>query len=366
MMKSEQLAERLGKAVQSWLNDESGALQMAIDKTVNEGLFFREDVMRALGHTRTSVTAELLQKWVKESVHEKPDISNKDIVLCLHAGNLPLVGLQDVLAVLLSGHEYAGKISRKDPYLMKSLLDHLEKDGSFPKMRYSTNLEDFVNLGAGAVMFSGSEESVPEVRAVLSEHNIMAAGAKELIRTAHSSVAWIGKEAETDTIIRALLEAIFAYEGKGCRSLITIFTDGDARHLLDAIAREAGASPYIQNCISPKALSPVLHYKRSFYSAVDQPYLRLGDKLIVIGEPDPRTEGLITITQSEGKECINFIKKQNAKIQSFYTVEETPGLGEIPVESLHHAQSPPVNWKPDGTDPLKWLTELEQTSGTMV
>lgn len=366
MKDSEQIAERLGNAVQSWLDDDSGALEKAVESTIAEGLFFREDVMRALEHTRTSVTAESLQKWVKESVDQNSDSSNKIIVLCLHAGNLPLVGLQDVLAVLLSGHEYAGKISRKDPYLMKSLLELLEKDGSFSKMRFSTELQDFQNLGAGAVLFSGSEESVQEVKAVLYDHRIVAQGSKELIRTAHSSVAWIGEEAEIDTITRALLEAIFAYEGKGCRSLTTIFTDGDARLLLDAIASEAGASSYIQNCISQKALSPGLHYKRSFYSAVDQPYLRLGDKLIVIGEPDPHTEGLITITQSEIKDCISFIKKQNAKIQSLYTIAETPGLGEIPFESLHHAQSPPVNWKPDGTDPLKWLTELEQTSVTMV
>jgi len=43
-------------------------------------------------------------------------------VVALLAGNLPLVGLQDALALMLFGQEARVKLSKKDPYLIAVLL----------------------------------------------------------------------------------------------------------------------------------------------------------------------------------------------------------------------------------------------------
>ena len=356
----------LGKAVHSWLDDESDLLGKAMQATLDEKLFFRDDVTFALDHIRSSVTAESLKDWASRITDElsgNESSAGKKTVLCLHAGNLPLVGLQDVLAVLISGHRYAGKISRKDPHLLSSLLRYLEENTTFDIYRFSTKIEEFTNLEAGAVMFSGSESSVADVRRLLADHNMLAADAAELIRTAHSSAAWIPKEANFKAIAAELVEAMFRYEGKGCRSLTTVFTDGDARFLVKAIEAEAGASTYIKENISNQQLSPLLYYKRSFYRALDQECFSTGDSLIAAADPDLHTDGLVTVTRADKEKCIHFVEKNRRRIQSLYTTGTEAGFGQIIAEPIAFAQRPPVNWKPDGVDPLKWLWQSEQMHG---
>ncbi|MCH8557713.1 MAG: hypothetical protein LAT84_07825 [Balneolia bacterium] len=362
-------ATALGEAVQSWIDDESGLLGKALKATLDEQLFFRDDVNFALDHVRSSVSAESLKDWASKfsnQLHETESASGKKMLLCLHAGNLPLVGLQDILAVLISGHHYAGKISRKDPHLLSSLLRFLQENTTFDIHRYSTKIEDFTNLEADAVMFSGSESSVADVRRLLADKNMLAAGAAELIRTAHSSVAWIPQEANFEAVAAELVEAMFRYEGKGCRSLTTVFTDGDTRSLVEAIEAEAGASSYIKENLSVRKLSPLLHYKRSFYRALDQQCFSAGDRLIAATDPDLHTDGLVTITRADKDECIHFAEKNRRRIQSLYTTDTNTGFGQIVAEPIGFAQRPPVNWKPDGVDPLHWLYQPEQKPGPEV
>ena len=85
-----------------------------------------------------------LRRWLDDSLSH-PDISpRKDTVFyALHAGNLPLVGFQDVLAVLLSGAGYAGKLSRKDPWLIASFFDVLRQLHPQIPVQISTDLAGY-------------------------------------------------------------------------------------------------------------------------------------------------------------------------------------------------------------------------------
>jgi hypothetical protein len=362
-------ARLLGNAIQEFLKDESGRLARAADRSISEGLFPPHDVHFALEHLVQSASAETLENWMNSVFKDdgiqalNPDgavIKHK--VLCLHAGNLPMVGLQDLIATLLSGAGYHGKISRKDAYLLPALLDFLNETGDFGRLHYSIDLSDFNALQADLVMFSGSEHSIAEVTRRLQKGRMMKPDARLLVRTAHTSAAFIEPDAITLQDKNALFEAIFQYQGKGCRSLNTIFTS-DPKTLLALFKQEKQRGfphhDYIRTVMLPQNVSPELRYLSAFNEAIQRPYVQIGNLVMQISEPQPETEGLITLTSAKKADSVQqiqgFINFCGAGFQSLYTYGSHLQNEQLASEPLKQAQRPPVNWKPDGTDVLGWL-----------
>jgi hypothetical protein len=377
-------ARRLGHAIQEFLKDESGRLAEAVHHSVSGGFFPQDDVHFALEHLRQSVSAETLENWV-DAVFYDDDLGagtpagadSSPRVLCLHAGNLPMVGLQDIIATLLSGAGYHGKVSRKDAYLLPALLDFLNETGDFGQLHYSIDLNDFKALHADIVMFSGSEHSITEVEKRLQEGRMMKPDARLLVRTAHTSAAFIEPDAITLQNKNALFEAVFQYQGKGCRSLNAIFTP-DPHALLALFKQEKQRGfvnhEYIRRVMHPQSVSPELRYLSAFNEAIQRPYVQIGNIVIQISEPQPETEGLITITPARKtdseQQILDFISSCGTGFQSFYThASRLQYAGQLPTEALQQAQRPPVDWKPDGVDVLQWLQtsihqEAEQAGGS--
>lgn len=351
-------AQKLGERVQDWLRGESGSCEQAAAETIRRGFFEAEDVRFALNHLRESVHPESLQRWVERNVPANHEQAPKPegAVLCLHAGNLPLVGLQDVLACILAGEPYCGKVSRKDPLLLPSLLDVLAP--AFPELslRWSTELDTFRNLKAAAVLFSGSEASVPEVLARLNGGKMLLPDARKLIRTAHSSVAWIPAEAlaANQQLGPELAEAVFRYDGRGCRSLTIIFTNADPAIVLRLLTDAAQKLfPTRENT----RLNPLLRYREAFFTAMHRQIEIHRGRLLAITQPEPHTDGLITLTPGTPADLSAFLEKHGPRIQSVYVPgSSTPSeIAGRTTEPLSQAQTPPVNWHPDGVDALKWI-----------
>lgn len=351
-------AQKLGELVQDWLHGKSGSCEQAAEETIRRGFFEAEDVHFALNHIRESVHPESLQRWVQNSLPSGSEPAPKPdgAVLCLHAGNLPLVGLQDVLACILAGVLYCGKVSRKDPLLLPSLLEVLAP--AFPELslRWSTELDTFQELKAGAVLFSGSEVSVPKVLTRLSSGKMLRPDARKLIRTAHSSVAWIPAEALTihQTLGPELAEAVFRYDGRGCRSLTIIFTNADPAIVLRLLTDAAQKLfPTRENT----RLNPLLRYREAFFTAMHRQIEIHRGRLLAITQPEPHTDGLITLTPGTPADLRAFLEKHGPRIQSVYVPRRITHL-EIAgrtTEPLSQAQTPPVNWRPDGVDALRWI-----------
>ncbi|MFW6348069.1 MAG: acyl-CoA reductase [Cyclonatronaceae bacterium] len=376
-----QRARLLGTLVQTFLKDESGRLAEAVDRTVSEGLFCEADVRFALRHAQRSITPHTLESWMQnciegDAIATKIPLSSRSElrVLCLHAGNLPLVGLQDIIAVLLSGSRYYGKISRKDPHILSALLDELHASGAFGPLRYSTNLEEFDESAADLLIFSGSGRSVEHVMQRLKTGRMVHEKTSQLLRTAHTSAAYIDPDALTHEDKKALHEALFRYEGKGCRSLNTIFTP-DAEKLLahfkQAKEQEFRQNRYVHEHIFPKTPAPRIHYLKAFNEGINRPYVQIGRFMIQVSEPQPDVEELITLTtlpESKREEGLSsFIENCGTGFQSLYAHQSSlsESSERLPFEPLGDAQCPPVHWTPDGIDPLAWLIKQrkEQAHG---
>ena len=344
-------------AFQSWIRDSSSGLSEAKARTVSEGFFPDHDANYSIQCFGRQVTESSLMSWIEEQLSGLPAIIPQKI-LCLHAGNLPMVGLQDVIACLVLGHKYYGKISRKDPYLIPSFLSYFKRQNPDAPVVWSTNLDDYRQLGADAVLFSGSEDAVPEVRKTLEQDRMVKSDTSYLIRTAHFSIAYLDKD--DPAYLKALSDAVVRYEGKGCRSVAIIVSPLSLRsqqcHLTDYFEAFWTANPEIVN------QNPKLRYRMAYNKAIDRSQAML-DKFL-IEESDPDLEENVIYWQQGGPELVRELSDRfREQVQNIYITGShvtIPGFEDTSdrIDFLNRAQCPKISWKPDGIDVLKWLANL--------
>jgi hypothetical protein len=338
-------------AVESWLQPDNDQLREAIRKTVDGGYFSEADIRHQIRHLKHSVTPKNIGIWAEKSELQPGSLAGKR-VLCLHAGNLPLVGFQDVLAVALTGAAYSGKISRKDPWLLPSLIHALREKGVFDESHYALTPEDLPAKPADAVLFSGAEESVQIIRKKLKEHRLADDQTPFLRRTAGFSIAWIDDNSR-DTM-ESLTEAVFRYGGNGCRSVAVVvapfrFTD----HI-------CGFTDYVESfwLANPQHQKPPpsLFHRYAYNRAMGISQSWLHDFLIEDTMQLPDHKFVLHWVEGGGEELRQLIEQAGHRLQSVYgTAHAGSTIAGRTIEPLSSAQAPPVWWKPDGTDPVRWL-----------
>ncbi len=362
--------------VRAWLDNEDGILEITVDRTATEGLFPRHDVMFMLDSIAKSVTPEALQGWV-DRLHDDraatadkaatDDGSRMPKVLCLHAGNLPLVGLQDIIATLLSGSVYYGKLSKKDPWLADGLLRVLRKRLPGQLGGWAVRLEELDKSGADKVLFAGAESSVATVRQRISELGLASGKARFLPRTARFSMAWLADEdfrGDSIRLSKHLIEAMLRYEGQGCRSLALVIAE---RSLSEFAGSLADASEVFVRYNPPSHFrKPGVNYWRSYLKSTGKEVYDLGGQIIT---DDPELIGrkdIICWLKGSGEDAARLARQIGPQLQQVYVhagrdeiaakaAKKLTDIPEIRLELLSDAQTPPVDWQPDGIDVLAWL-----------
>ena len=113
-------AVSLGEAFRRGRNDER--LGRAMDEAARQNPWFTEESLQsAISEWGRLLNEEEINRWV--SAYALPR-EKKDVALVL-AGNIPLVGLHDILSVYLSGHRALIKPSSSDTALINYAAEHL-------------------------------------------------------------------------------------------------------------------------------------------------------------------------------------------------------------------------------------------------
>ncbi len=347
-------AKRVAEAFQSWLHKAGSGMVESKERTISEGYFTRHDVDYSIQCFGRSVTEDKLLSWIKEQLYELPVVIPQKI-LCLHAGNLPLVGLQDVLACLMLGHEYHGKISRKDPYLIPSFLEYWKAQYSNDHIVSSTNLDVYQKLEADAVLFSGSKVSVPKVREVLQHGEMVSENTSYLIRTAHFSIAYLDND--DPAYLKVLAEAIARYDGKGCRS-VAIVVSAVSLCSIQCQLTDCFEAFWTENPTKIKR-NPILKYRMAYNKAIERSQVMLDKFLIEESEPDLE-DNVIHWLQGGPELVPEIVGRFSEEVQNIYVTGShvaIPGLSNSlgKIDLLSRAQCPQISWKPDGIDILGWL-----------
>ncbi|GAA4198466.1 acyl-CoA reductase [Pedobacter jeongneungensis] len=195
------------------LTNPTDILGNAIYSAENANAWFtQENIKKSILSFSEMLNADDLASWF-ESV--KITNSPKKVGLIL-AGNIPLVGLHDVLCVLATGNIALIKLSSADDKLIKAVLAELVKiEPAFEaKIEYVERLKDF-----DAVIATGSNNSSRYFDYYFGK-------VPNIIRKNRNSVAVLdGTESFED--IQHLGADIFDYFGLGCRNVSKIYFPKD-------------------------------------------------------------------------------------------------------------------------------------------
>ncbi|MCE2495536.1 MAG: acyl-CoA reductase [Flavobacteriales bacterium] len=188
------------------------AFATLLDHQFTKNGWFTPDNMRhAVGAWGMALRADAVDQWFdRENVLAETSDRTVSVIM---AGNIPMVGMHDMLSVIAAGHKLVAKLSSDDARLLPVIGRLLEELA--PALR-------------GRMTFT--EERLGEVDAVIATGSGNTARYFEyyfkdmpaLIRRNRSSVAILDGE-ESDEELAGLAEDVFRYFGKGCRSVSKIY-----------------------------------------------------------------------------------------------------------------------------------------------
>ena len=342
MLEMEAHITKVARATKEWLQPDNLSLKKAIDRTVEEGLFSLEDIKFQIRALKQNIDAGQVEEWARRAKLSNTNNALAQKVLCLHAGNLPLVGFQDALGTILSGADYYGKLSSKDPYLLSSFLEKLKEYELESKISFSIGLSSFKNLKANKVLFAGSEESVDPVKEKLFSIDAVDDTTEFVIRTAKFSIAYLDNE--DPNTLRDMIEAIFRYGGKGCRSVALVVSPYSLFqvkcHFTDYVEEFWLKNPQHQK---PKEK---LVYQFAFNKAIERDQAWLDDFLVQETDEFPDQEFTLNWVQGDHQKLKELHHQFGTAVQSVYRTGEN--INGIKAEFLSQAQTPDLWWEPDG------------------
>lgn len=178
-----------------------------------------------------NLTSENIKKWLLgvPEINKNP----KKIGLVL-AGNIPLVGLHDLISVISSGNIAYVKCSHKDDVLMPYAIKILtEFDSRFLELIIQQD-----NLkGIDAIIATGSDNTTRYFEYYFSK-------IPHIFRGNRTGVAIITGD-ETDADLALLADDVFTYFGLGCRNVTKLYIPDyyDVTKIIDAFNKYA----YLQN-----------------------------------------------------------------------------------------------------------------------
>jgi hypothetical protein len=171
--------------------------------------FIPEYSKLAFDHYANWLKEEVLLDWIKPCPSHWKMQQSIGLVL---AGNLPLVGFHDVLAVLITGHQAQIKASSQDEVLMDFILQTIIEiePGLQSQIKKVERLR-----GMDAVIATGSNNTSRYFETYFSKY-------PHIIRKNRTSVGVITGH-ETEEEVLAFYKDMFSFFGLGCRNISKLF-----------------------------------------------------------------------------------------------------------------------------------------------
>ncbi len=210
--------EKLGEFIKTSLIKQSSpsSEQLAFSEilaksTAENSWFTPENLEQCLTQWASQLTEASIKPWARGY---KRASEPKRVGLIL-AGNIPLVGLHDVICVVLSGHFPLIKLSSKDKRLLPFLLT---KWNEFAGGTVGYEITERL-VGFDAVIATGSNNTARYLESYFKDY-------PRIIRKNRTSLAVLESE-QSDEAIQALAKDIFSYFGLGCRNVTYLLIPTD-------------------------------------------------------------------------------------------------------------------------------------------
>ena len=341
----------LAFAADRWADPADAVREAAVEATLEASNTFTEEALAfAIDQQMAELTDAKLRRWLAGR-----DAAHPQVVGVLNAGNVPLAGLQDLVAVCLSGHAYLGSTSSKSPVLLPAFADTLREVEPRLSLRFADGKA--VIAEAEALIATGTDET----RARVEERWLARGGEPDraLLRGHRVSAAVLdGQENEDER--DGLAEDILLHEGFGCRNVALIW----APEGLDP-------DPYFEAMASFRAVFPAhastpgrLTMQQALLDATDQPhaYAEGLSFLLSKGAPEVQPPGHVRwVEYGTLDEAEAWLEENRDRLQ---VVVAREGMQQrlrdpsIPLVEPGTAQRPALDWCPDHVDTLAFLLGL--------
>ncbi|MBO6577294.1 MAG: hypothetical protein JJ896_17390 [Rhodothermales bacterium] len=331
------------EAASRWRHEEHPARVEACARTLEaDNRFTAEALAFAVNQQMELIDRESLDGWLGDGVSAPLDVG------VIEAGNVPLAGLQDYLAVVGLGHRFIGSVSSRSPWLLPAFAEEAAAFGG-PEAQFVDH--DGLPEVVDALIASGTDETIEHLTMVTDELGVPA-----LLRGNRYSVAVVdGRESEDERL--GLAEDVLLHEGLGCRNVAIVFGAGDidADPYFEALSVFRGTFP------AHARTSGSLKMQQAFLDAVNAPHA-YGEGLVYLvsrGDAEPQVPGhlrWVPVDDVAGAEL--WIRDHEESLQ---VVSARSGLDlRVPAErvALGEAQRPTLDWHADGRDTVAWLRAL--------
>ncbi len=297
------------------------------------GWFIPEFVDSAAQNIAKSfLNSEKLLQWTDENhVPDSPVTPKKTGIIM--AGNIPLVGFHDWLAVFISGHTAVVKPSSRDSLLIKHLVQRI---ADWDPVAGTRTIFAEMLKGCDAYIATGSNNSSRYFEYYFSKF-------PHIIRKNRTSVAILdGSENEKE--LEGLADDVYLYFGLGCRNITKVFVpEGyDFVPLLEAFRKYnflADHHKYKNNFDYNLALHLL---NKKFYMS--------NGSLLLVEEP-----GLFSPISQLNYAFYTDADKLTGELKSSDQVQSISGKGFIP---FGQSQYPSLTDYADGINTLSFLNSI--------
>jgi hypothetical protein len=317
-----------------YLTDSSNQekIELFIERAKNENAWFSDLLIR---NAMKAIKDQFLvaSQWEEFfNYYGDPIHDNVQKVGLILPGNLPAVGMHDLLMTIASGHQPIVKLSSQDRSLMTMYIDVIN---TF-ELDIQIEIQDRMS-GVDAVIATGSDFSSGYFVNYFAK-------IPHLIRKNRSSVAVLsGKESFED--FKNLAADIFMYYGLGCRNVSTIAVPEsmDLVPLFDVLTLEDWVLDHTK-------YSNNYQYHKTLYLLNQIPHFDLGNLIVTENDALVSPVGVLHVHRYSNKEVLNdWLVANNEKIQC------TIGTNFIP---FGQAQNPSLDDFADGVNTYQFLTSL--------
>lgn len=315
---------------------------------INNGWFNKNFIYTALSNISYMLKEESLYNWLKN--YDTRNNRPKNIGLLL-AGNIPAVGLHDILCTLAGNNIAQIKLASSDKIIIPYLLEILTTiDEGFKNCFFY--VEKFTNIDA--LIATGRTETVN----YFSEHFT---DIPKIIRKHMNSIAVLTGD-ETAKDIEMLSDDILLYYGLGCRNVsklyvpVNYFIDNKTT-FLNALKR------YKDICISNTKYMNNYTYNKALYLLNKKEFIDNGfftiveNKTLYLQIASLAYEQYDTIDNLE-----NIINMHDANLQCIATGINLANCNSKKQISFGHCQKPKIDNYADGIDTMDFLVKLNYTA----
>ncbi len=244
----ETFGNELSRDIEAIENGESNSLSEVIQAAkVNNGWFSEEFTLHALKEWSTALQKDGLEDWM--SNYDGLNHSSPKAIGLVLAGNIPLVGMHDIISTFITGHRAIIKPSSQDLPLTMEVLRRFKGLDSIPADAFT--IQPAKLQGFDAVIATGSGNTARYFNHYFGSY-------PSIIRKNRTSVAVLSGE-ETREELSLLMDDVFTYFGLGCRNVTKVFlpTDFEPDRLFQAslkYERLLDNNKYVNNFLYHKTL----------------------------------------------------------------------------------------------------------------